>query len=212
MANESATAVNALPSVNLLPYHAERRAGKRKKVFMSLGAAAAAGAVVVFLGGMVIDHQTEEAQRINTILTQKNAEMDKQITEVNTLKKDIEDLLQRQHAVESLQNQRNRPVQLLEELVRQVPDGIYLTSLKQEGDRYTVSGVAQSNERVSDLLRNLGAVPWLDSAELGESVATTMTNNLKEQRRLFNFTIRFQWKAEVETPAKPGAASAVAGK
>lgn len=110
--------------------------------------------------------------------------------------------------MESLQNQRNRPVQLLEELVRQVPDGIYLTSLKQEGDRYTVSGVAQSNERVSDLLRNLGAVPWLDHAELGESVATTMTNNLKEQRRLFNFTIRFQWKAEPATPAKPGAATA----
>ncbi|MDP1086156.1 PilN domain-containing protein, partial [Klebsiella pneumoniae] len=93
-----------------------------------------------------------------------------QITEVNTLKKDIDDLLQRQQAVEGLQNQRNRPVQLLEELVRQVPDGIYLTSLKQEGERYTVSGVAQSNERVSDLLRNLGAVPWLDHAELGESV------------------------------------------
>lgn len=116
MANESANAVNALPNVNLLPYHAERRAGKRKKVFMSLGGAAVAGAVVVFLGGMVIDHQTEEAQRINDILTQKNAEMDKQITEVNTLKKDIDDLLQRQQAVEGLQNQRNRPVQLLEEL------------------------------------------------------------------------------------------------
>ncbi|MBZ2401212.1 PilN domain-containing protein, partial [Erwinia amylovora] len=83
----------------------------------------------------------EEAQRINDILTQKNAEMDKQIAEVNTLKKDIDDLLQRQQAVESLQNQRNRPVQLLEELVRRVPDGIYLTALKQDGDRYTVSGV-----------------------------------------------------------------------
>ncbi|OAI64997.1 ferrous iron transporter B [Ralstonia solanacearum] len=210
MANES---VNALPSVNLLPYHAERRADKRKKVFMSLGGAAAVGAVLVFLGGMVIDQQTEEAQRINDILTQKNAEMDKQIAEVNTLKKDIDDLLQRQQAVESLQNLRNRPVQLLEELVRQVPDGIYLTALKQDGDRYTVSGVAQSNERVSDLLRALGTVPWLDRAELGESVATTMTNNLKEQRRLFNFTIRFTWKAESAMPAKPGsAASAGAGK
>lgn len=180
---------------------------------MSLGGAAVVGAALVFLGGMVIDQQTEEAQRINDILTQKNAEMDKQIAEVNTLKKDIDDLLQRQQAVESLQNQRNRPVQLLEELVRRVPDGIYLTALKQDGDRYTVSGVAQSNERVSDLLRNLGSVSWLDRAELGESVATTMTNNLKEQRRLFNFTIRFTWKAEPATPAKPGsAASAVAGK
>ena len=75
MANESANVASALPSVNLLPYHAERRAGKRKKVFISLAAAAAAGAVVVLAGGMVIDHQTEEAQRINDILTQKNAEM-----------------------------------------------------------------------------------------------------------------------------------------
>ena len=138
--------------------------------------------------------------------------MDKQIVEVNTLKKDIEDLLQRQQAVESLQNDRNRPVQLLEELVRQVPEGVYLTALKQDGDKFTISGVAQSNERVSDLLRNLGSVPWLDHAELGESVATTMTNNLKEQRRLFNFTVRFQWKAEPATPAKPGAAGVGAGK
>jgi type IV pilus assembly protein PilN len=98
--------------------------------------------------------------------------------------------------------------------VRQVPEGIYLTALKQDKDRFTISGVAQSNERVSDLLRNLGSVPWLDHAELGESVATTMTNNLKEQRRLFNFTVRFAWKApEAQTPGKPaGAASAVAGK
>ncbi|MFW6166622.1 MAG: PilN domain-containing protein [Ralstonia sp.] len=210
-ANDS---VNALPTINLLPYHAERRADKRKKVFMSLGAAALAGAVAVLLGGMVIDHQTEEAQRINERLKQKNDEMDKQIVEVNTLKKDIEDLLQRQQAVESLQNERNRPVQMLEELVRQVPEGIYLTALKQDKDRFTISGVAQSNERVADLLRNLGSVPWLDHAELGESVATTMTNNLKEQRRLFNFTVRFAWKApEAQTPGKPaGAASAVAGK
>lgn len=191
---------NTLPSVNLLPYHEARKAARRKKVYTMLGAAAAAGAAVVLLGGLYIDGRIDSVVALNQVLSAENARLDGQIREVNSLKKDIDALLQRQKAVESLQTERNRPVQLLEELVRQVPEGVYLTSLKQAGEAFTIAGVAQSNERISELLRNLGGVDWLDKAELVESKAVTMTNNLREQRRLFDFSMRFAYRAP-EAPA-----------
>ncbi|WP_439683763.1 Ferrous iron transporter B [Cupriavidus oxalaticus] len=193
---------NTLPSVNLLPYHEARKAARRKKVYSMLAGAATAGAAVVLLGGRYIDGRIDSVVALNQVLSAENARLDSQIREVNSLKKDIDALLQRQKAVESLQTERNRPVQLLEELVRQVPEGVYLTSLKQAGEAFTIAGVAQSNERISELLRNLGGVQWLDKAELVESKAVTMTNNLREQRRLFDFSMRFAYRAP-ETP--PGA-------
>ncbi|MGO4812796.1 PilN domain-containing protein [Cupriavidus sp. 2MCAB6] len=208
---------NTIPTVNLLPYHEARKASRRKKVYTLLGGAAGAGALVVLLGGMYIDHRIDAVASLNQVLTAENSRMDGQIREVNTLRKDIEGLLQRQKAIEGLQNERNRPVQLLEELVRQVPEGVYLTTLKQTGESFTVSGVAQSNERVSELLRNLSQVQWLDKAELVESKAVMMTNNLREQRRLFDFSMRFAYRAaEVPDDGKkgksgPAAASAVVG-
>jgi type IV pilus assembly protein PilN len=144
---------------------------------------------------MYIDHRIDSQRSLNQVLKAENARMDGQIREVTNLKQDIEALLQRQKAVESLQTERNRPVQLFDELVRQVPEGVYLSSLKQSGESFTMTGVAQSNERVSELLRHIGDVPWLDKAELVESKAITMTNNLREQRRLFEFTMRFAYRA-----------------
>jgi len=186
---------NTLPSVNLLPYHEARKAARRKKVYTMLAGAAVAGAAVVLLGGYYIDGRIASVVALNQVLSAENAKLDGQIREVNSLKKDIDALLQRQKAVESLQTERNRPVQLLEELVRQVPEGVYLTSLKQTGEAFTIAGVAQSNERISELLRNLSGVAWLDKAELVESKAVTMTNNLREQRRLFEFSMRFTYRA-----------------
>ncbi|RDK08999.1 PilN domain-containing protein [Cupriavidus lacunae] len=205
---------NTLPSVNLLPYHEARKAARRKKVYAMLAAAAASGAAVVLLGGVYIGGRIDSVVALNQVLSAENAKLDGQIREVNNLKKDIDALLQRQKAVESLQTERNRPVQLLEELVRQVPEGVYLTSLKQAGEAFTISGVAQSNERISELLRNLGGVAWLDKAELVESKAVTMTNNLREQRRLFDFSMRFAYRAP-EAPADgkktaPGASAPAA--
>ncbi len=198
-------ATNTIPSVNLLPYHEARKAARRKKVYTMLGGAAGGGALVVLLGGLYIDSNIDSVSSLNQVLKAENARMDNEIREVNTLKKDIDALLQRQTAVESLQTERNRPVQLLEELVRQVPEGVYLTSLKQTGEAFTMAGVAQSNERVSELLRNISQVAWLDKAELVESKAVTMTNNLREQRRLFDFSMRFAYRAP-ETPADKKAA------
>ncbi|PLQ01121.1 PilN domain-containing protein [Cupriavidus pauculus] len=203
---------NTIPSVNLLPYHEARKAARRKKVYSMLGGAAGAGALVVLIGGFYIDSQIDEMTQLNQTLTTENARMDGQIKEVMTLRKDIDALLDRQRAIESLQAERNMPVQLLEELVRQVPEGVYLTTLKQTDDTFVVTGVAQSNERVSELLRNVSQVQWLDRAELVESKAVMMTNNLREQRRLFDFSIRFAYRAP-ELPAdkkKVGASAAAA--
>ncbi|SDP64097.1 type IV pilus assembly protein PilN [Ralstonia sp. 25mfcol4.1] len=207
------TTTNTIPSVNLLPYHEARKAARRKKVYSMLGGAAGAGALVVLIGGFYIDSQIDEMTHLNQTLTAENSRMDGQIREVTTLKKDIEALLDRQRAIESLQAERNMPVQLLEELVRQVPEGVYLTTLKQSGDTFVITGVAQSNERVSELLRNFSQVQWLDRAELVESKAIMMTNNLREQRRLFDFSMRFAYRAP-EQPAdkKRAGASAAAAK
>lgn len=202
---------NTIPSVNLLPYHEARKAARRKKVYTMLGGAAGAGALVVLIGGLYIDHRIDAEVALNEQLKSANAKMDVQISEVNTLKKDIESLLDRQRAIESLQAQRNLPVQLLEELVRQVPEGVYLSTLKQTGDSFVMTGVAQSNERISELLRNLSLVGWLDRAELGESKAVTMTNNLREQRRLFDFSMRFSYRAPEAPADKKGGAATGAG-
>lgn len=199
---------NTIPSVNLLPYHEARKAARRKKVYTMLGGAAGAGALIVLIGGMYIDGRIDDEMALNEQLKSANAAMDVKISEVNTLKKDIESLLDRQRAIESLQAERNLPVQLLEELVRQVPEGVYLSTLKQTGDNFVMTGIAQSNERISELLRNLSLVGWLDRAELGESKAVTMTNNLREQRRLFDFSMRFSYRApEVPADKKKGAAA-----
>ena len=152
------TTTNSIPSVNLLPYHEARKAARRKKVYTMLGGAAGAGALVVLIGGFYIDSQIDAVAARNQVLKTENASMDATISRVNSLKKDIEALLDRQRAIESLQAQRNLPVQLLEELVRQVPEGVYLSSLKQTGDKFVMTGVAQSNERVSVLLRNISQV------------------------------------------------------
>jgi len=207
------TTTNTIPSVNLLPYHEARKAARRKKVYSMLGGAAGAGALVVLIGGFYIDSQIDEMTHLNQTLTAENSRMDGQIREVTTLKKDIEALLERQRAIEAALHDRNMPVQLLEELVRQVPEGVYLTTLKQSGDTFVITGEAQSNERVSELLRNFSQVQWLDRAELVESKAIMMTNNLREQLRLFDFSMRFAYRAP-EQPAdkKRAGASAAAAK
>ena len=193
----------SLPSINLLPYHGERKARRRQRVITGLGVAAVGGALAVLLGGFIIDRQTAAETRLNDILTVENARLDREIAEVNSLRKEIDELLQRQNAVESLQLKRNRPVQLLEELVRLAPDGVFFKTLRQEDEKFTIVGIAQSNERVSQVLRDLSEVPWLANAELLETKAITMTNNLKEQRRLFEFSLRFSYR-----PAAPSAEGA----
>ncbi|MEO6896607.1 MAG: PilN domain-containing protein, partial [Caldimonas sp.] len=147
----------------------------------------------------------------NRFLTTEIAKLDIQIKDIASLKSEIASLKARQKAVEDLQIDRNVPVHVLNELVRQVPEGIYITSLKQDGQTLGIAGVAQTQERVSELLRNTAYnSEWLVKPELVESKATTVLGANKEQKRLFDFGVRLTIKRPQDTPAaSPGAVVAI---
>ncbi|HNR83948.1 PilN domain-containing protein, partial [Ottowia sp.] len=129
------------------------------------------------------------------------------IKEVATLQDEIAALKARQQAVEDLQANRNLPVHLLNESVLQLPDGIYLKGIKQDGQNVLLTGVAQSNERVSELLRNLSRhSDWVSKPELIEIVASNLALSAREQRRVYNFTMRVQLQRASAAQAAASAA------
>jgi len=202
--------------INLLPHREAARKRRREAFFASLGAAALCGGVVA--GGMFLWYaaQISTQQGKNQLLQTEITKLEGQIKEISTLQQEIAALRARQQAVEDLQADRNMPVHLLNELVRQLPDGVYISTLKQENQLVSISGTAQSNERVSELLRNLGNnSPWLTRPELIEIVAGSVTLSPRDQRRVANFTmkVRLLRSSEVQkaAAAASGAAPAVPG-
>jgi type IV pilus assembly protein PilN len=161
--------------------------------------------------------QISSQEAKNGLLQSSIAKLEIEIKEISTLQAEIAALRARQQAVEDLQGDRNMPVHLLNELVRQLPDGVYLTTMKQENQTVTLQGMAQSNERVSELLRNLGNnSPWLVKPELVEITSASVNLSPRDQRRVANFTMRIGLKrpTDVQKPAAAGApvaASAVKG-
>jgi type IV pilus assembly protein PilN len=158
--------------------------------------------VVLAVGGVIATRIASQNER-NTYIQAENAKLDVQIKEIATLKQEIAALKARQQAVEDLQSDRNQPVYLMDELVKQVPEGTYLRSFKQTGQKVTLNGYAQSNERVSELLRNLGNVsPWLERPDLVEIRAAT-TGQGKDLRKVFEFTVNVGIKRsrQAEAPA-----------
>ena len=207
--------------INLLPHREEKR--KRKKIAFFAGLAAAAIAGLFVVGGWyVIVEQLKSAQQDrNQFLSAEIAKLDKEIKDIAALKAEIASLTARQKAVEDLQTDRNLPVHILNELVKQTPEGMYFTALKQDGQLLSVSGIAQTQERISEFLRNTAYnSQWLVSPELIESKATVITGGNREQKRLFDFSVRLtvkrpQDKAAVANAAAPPAsapASAAAAK
>ena len=175
--------------INLLP-HREARRKLKKTAFMALLAASAViGAVVVMMVGGYNEARISTQNDRNLVLTNANAALDKEIAEIATLKQEIEALKARQQAVEDLQGDRNQPVYLLEELVRQTPQGVYLRSFKQEGQKVLLTGSAQSQERVAELLRNLstGSV-WLERPELVEVRSVALAGS-KTGKKIGEFTM-----------------------
>lgn len=177
--------------INLLP-HREAARKLRKDVFnVSLGLAALAGGVLAGIIFLAFQSQISDQQGRNQLLQTEIKRFDAQIKDIAGLESEITALRARQQAVEDLQADRNLPVHLLTELVKQLPDGVYIVSMRQDNQTVTLQGVAQSNERVSELLRNLGNnTPWFSKPELVEIVAGTVTLAPREQRRVANFTIR----------------------
>ena len=188
--------------INLLPHREERRQRRKIAFYAGLGMAALVGLAVVGLWYVVVEQLVSGQQQRNSFLQGEIAKLDLQIKDIASLKADIASLKARQKAVEDLQIDRNVPVHILNELVRQVPEGMYITSVKQDGQNLNVAGVAQTQERVSEFLRNTAYnSEWLVKPELVESKATTMQGANREQKRLFDFSVRLTVKRPQEGPA-----------
>lgn len=195
--------------VNLLPHREAARKRRREAFFVALGIAALAGGL--FCGAVYSWYQAQISgqQAKNTFLKTEITRLEGQIKEIAGLQQEIAALRARQNAVEDLQGNRNLPVYLLDELVRQLPDGVYITSMKQNNQTVLLSGVAQSNERVSELLRNLGNnSPWLTRPELIEITGRSLSLNARDQRRVANFSMRVGLRRATE--GQKAAASAAA--
>ena len=177
--------------INLLP-HRELARKQRRVIFnQSLGLAALLGGLVAALVFAAFGAQISAQQGKNKLLQSEIARFDAQIKDIATLQTEMTALRARQQAVEDLQTDRNLPVFLLTELVRLLPEGVFIASLRQDAQALTLMGAAQSNERVSELLRNLGnQSPWFVRPELVEIVAGTQALSPRDQRRVANFTIR----------------------
>jgi type IV pilus assembly protein PilN len=177
--------------INLLP-HREAARKRRRDVFnVTLGASALLGGLIA--GAIFLWYQTEisSQQNSNGILAAEITRLEGQIKDIAGLETEIAALKARQQAVEDLQSDRNLPVHLLTELVQQLPDGVFISKMVQADQSVTITGTAQSNERVSELLRNLGNnTPWFAKPELVEIVAGSITLSTKEQKRVSNFVIK----------------------
>lgn len=196
--------------INLLPHRQEKRQRRKVAFFASLGVAAVAGLAIAGIWYLFLQQLTSAQQQRNQFLSTEIARLETQIKDIATLKAEIEALKARQRAVEDLQTNRNVPVHLLNELVKQTPEGVYLTSIKQSEKVVSVTGVAQTNERVSELLRNTAyKSEWLERPELIEIKAGTVQTANREQRRLFDFSLRLTLKQpSAEKPVSPTAAGA----
>ncbi len=203
--------------INLLPHREEARK-RRKEAFQAtmfasfLLGLAIAGAIYWWFQIMITDQQNK-----NAFLQQEIKVLEGQIKEIASIEDEIASLRARQKAVEDLQSDRNLPVHLLTELVKQLPDGVYVTAIKQAGQTITMQGMAQSNERVSELLRNLASnTPWLAKPELTEITASAVALSQRDQRRVSAFNLRFQLvranDAQKTIAAANAAASSPGGK
>ena len=196
--------------INLLPHREQRRqARQRQFVSLSIGLAIL-GVAVVLLGHAIFAAQIENQQSRDALLKTEIGKLDEQIKEIDKLREQTQALLSRKQVVETLQSNRTDAVHLLDQMVRQLPDGIYLKSLRQAGSKVTMVGYAQSNARVSTLMRNIDSSPWLQQPELVE--IKSVPSPLNKDIRVSEFTLNVQVKqvAPIEESKTPRQATAPA--
>ena len=174
--------------INLLPHREEARKAKRQHFYLMVGAAACLAGLVVFLGYTIINGYIANQASANDFLKAEIAVLDKQLAEIKLLKEKTQALLARKQVIEDLQRDRSETVYLMSELVKQVPEGVYLKSLKQDGAKVNITGYAQSNARVSALMRNLEASPWLENPQLIE-VKSVVLNGRRSNEFAMNFML-----------------------
>jgi type IV pilus assembly protein PilN len=172
--------------INLLPHREEAKKAKREQFFVLSGLVSVLAALIVFAVFTLIDGQVTVQSGSNDFLKKEIAVLDKQLDQIKRLKEQTQALLSRKQVIENLQKDRGETVYLLSEMVKQVPEGIYLKTLKQDGLNISLTGYAQSNARVSALMRNIEASPWLENPQLIE-VKSGLLNN----RRINEFSMTF---------------------
>lgn len=193
--------------INLLPHREERRKRGRQHFAVLAGLTAALGAVVVGAGYLYIAGQIDTQNQRSAFLRSEIAKLDKEIAEIKKLKDEIAALLARKQIIETLQADRAQTVHLLDQLVRQMPEGVYLRQLRQRGLLVNLQGYSQSNARVSTLMRNIESSPWLSNPQLIEIKAARVGN-----KRLSEFTMNLQLKRVQLKEAPKDAAKAPAKK
>ena len=175
--------------INLLPHRELKRAArKREFIFVAAGTLVFALATAL-LAHTILAGMVESQQNKNNFLKAEIAKVDKEIEEIRRLKEQTAALLARKQIVETLQANRTEAVHLLDQLVRQLPDGIYLKGVKQTNDKINLTGYAQSNSRIATLMRNFDGSPWLSNAELVETKAVQL-NNLRVNEFSLNIQLR----------------------
>lgn len=183
--------------INLLPHREEARKARRQQFYTLSVMMLVLGGLVIFAGYTVIDGYVQHQESKNQFLKKEIVALDKQVDEIKALKEKSQALLDRKNAIESLQKDRGETVYLLNELVQRVPEGIYLKSLKQTGLKISLSGYAQSNSRISNLMRNLEAAEGMGTPRLIESKATLLGG-----RRFFEFSLDFNLERAAPEPVE----------
>ncbi len=202
--------------INLLPHREEKRKRRQQQFLVLAGIAAVLG--LLLAGGVwaFLDSQVSQQQANVNYLKGEIAKLDKEIEEIKKIREETAALLAKKQVVESLQSNRSEPVQLLDQLLRQLPDGVYLKSIQQKGPKVNITGYAQSNARVSTLMRNLGASPYLENPELVEIKAVPAPDKSGNRVNEFNMNISIK-RAQPEGAAAgkaraPGAAKPAGAK
>ena len=198
--------------INLLPHRAQKRMA-RKRQFISLAVLLSIAALaVVGLVHLVMANQIDRQNNRNKLLQGEIVKLDDQIKEIDKLRDQIQQVLARKQVVESLQANRNEAVHLLDQLVRQLPDGIYLRSVHENGIKVQIVGYAQSNARVSTLMRNIESSPWITKPDLVQVVLVPLpgtTPARASDQKVSEFTLNFEIKREtpsIDNAPKSGAA------
>ncbi len=188
--------------VNLLPHREEKRTARQKQLAVMAGITATLALILCGLLWFIFDSQVENQKGRNKYLEDETAKLDKQIEEIKNIREETAALLAKKQVVEGLQSNRSEPVHLLDQMLRQLPEGLYLKSIKQTGIKVNVTGYAQSQARVSAFMRNIEASPYLENPVLIEIKAATVNN-----QRANEFNLDFQLKrAKAEVGGgKPGA-------
>ena len=195
--------------INLLPHRELKRAARRRQFNVLLGIAVVTGLVTVAMGHMVIASRQSSQQARNTYLTQEITKLDNQIVEIKKIREQTQALLERKQVVETLQSNRTEVVHLFDQMIRLLPDGLYLKSFKQTGGVVNISGYTQSSARVSTLMRSLEESPWFEEPRLIEIKAATVNNLRANEFVLSVKQTRQQTEDEISTKGKKSKGSKV---